>query len=179
MPRTPPPITARYLENVTMWYLERRSTTSAHLKRLLMDRVRRSIAEHGGDAAEAEALVDAEIVRLQELGYLNDALYAEHRAKSLHARGTSGRRIQATLHGKGLDREQIDDALGTLAEEEPEPDLAAAATFARKRRLGPWRTGESTPESRKKELDKLGRAGFSWDVARQVIDATDPESLPG
>jgi regulatory protein len=177
MPRTPPPISAEYLTRVTSWYLERRATTSAHLKRLLMDRVRRSIIAHGGDRSAAEILVDAEIARLQELGFLNDALYAEHRAQALHARGTSERRIQAALHAKGLDRGQIDEAIDVLAEAEANPELSAAATWARKRRLGPWRRDEATPESRKKELDKMGRAGFSYAIARAVIDATDPESL--
>ena len=58
-------------------------------------------------------------------------------------------------------------------------DLAAAFKLARKRRLGPFREPDSEvrAERREKDLATLARAGFSYDVAQQVIDAPSVEEL--
>lgn len=180
MPRTPPPITARYLFNVTTWYLERHFTSSRHLKRLLMQRVTRSIAEHGGDRAEAEALVDAEVNRLIDTGALDDRRYAEDKARTLHARGGSAARIREALSSKGIAGALVTDAVKSLVEDDEtgaNVELEAARTWARKRRLGPWRKGEDSVEARRKELGKLARAGFSWSIASRIVGATDEDQL--
>ena len=50
-------------------------------------------------------------------------------------------------------------------------DRAAALLMARRRRIGPWRTGVDSPELRRKELAILARGGFSYGVARDVVAA--------
>ena len=50
--RPPRPITPAYLERVVAHYLQRYFTTRAHLRRLLMQRVRRSAEYHGSDVDE-------------------------------------------------------------------------------------------------------------------------------
>ena len=177
--RKPPRrITAAYLARVTSHYLERYSTTRAHLRRLLGQRVQRSAAHHGEDPEDGMALVDAELERLESLGLINDAAFARDRAKALHRRGKSLRAIAAALRTKGLSSERIDEALEALASGvEGSVELIAAATFARKRRLGPWRSGAPDPDRTRKELAKLARAGFSYALARRVVDAEDPSDL--
>ena len=160
-------ITASYLEHVTTWYLERHATSTAHLRSLLLQRVRRSAEAHGTDPAEGQALVEAELERLERLGLLNDARYAEDKARSLRRRGASTRKVRATLQEKGVAE--------APASEEADPDWLAARVWARRRRIGPWRTGPVDAEVRKKELAKLARAGFSFDVARRVVDSEDQE----
>jgi regulatory protein len=182
MPRTPPPITARYLFNVTTWYLERHFTTSSHLRRLLLDRVTRSLREHGGDRAEAEVLVDAELARLVENGALDDRRYANDKARGLHGRGASASKIKAALRAKGVSATIVDDAVKALVVDEEtgaDVDLRAAGTWARKRRLGPWRKAPVDADGRRKELAKLGRAGFSWGIAKRIVDATDEDAILG
>lgn len=172
--KAPPPITAAYLERATSWYLERNHTTTAHLKRLLMQRVTTSIALHGGDKAEFITLVDAEIARLVRIGLLDDAAYARDKAKSLHRRGTSASKIKAALGAKGLNHEQVGAAVATLGDSgDADPEFTAAVAFARKRRLGQWRLRDVDADGARKELAKLGRAGFSYGVARRVLDVRD------
>jgi regulatory protein len=60
----------------------------------------------------------------------------------------------------------------SLADEEQgsgEADLTAARRLAQRRRLGPWRA-KNRAEHRMKDIAALGRAGFSYDTARAVID---------
>lgn len=141
-----------------------------------MRRVARSAEHHDTDAEEGRALVADLIARYRHAGLLDDAAYARARASSLHARGISLRVIAGRLREKGVGEAEIEDALATIAEEagDGSPDLAAARHTARRRRLGPWRNHADRAARREKDLASLARAGFSYDVAKQVIDAEDP-----
>ena len=108
---------------------------------------------------------------MERAGVLDDRTYATARALSLHRRGASARAIRANLLAKGVPGDLIDEALGALSEEAAEAELAAAVTYARRRRLGPFRDTDARPEARQKDLAALSRAGFSYGVALKVVDA--------
>ncbi|MBT4769062.1 MAG: hypothetical protein HOO00_00860 [Rhodospirillaceae bacterium] len=89
---------------------------------------------------------------------------------------------------KGVASEIIERALESLRIETPEPEHAAAIALARRRRFGPFRKtattereetedGEAKKRRRMKELAAMARAGFSYELARLVIDATDLQTL--
>lgn len=177
--RLPRKVTAKSLENAALFYLERFATSAENLRRVLMRRVERSARAHGTDPAEGAAWIDALIARFITLDLLDDALYAEARARSLRRRGASGRAIALRLRQKGVDGDTIEAALAAAAEHEEEPEKAAAIRLARKRRIGPWRPDASRRDSREKDLATLARAGFSYDVALAVIDAETIEELEG
>jgi regulatory protein len=50
-------------------------------------------------------------------------------------------------------------------------------TLARRRRLGPYRPEADREARREKDLAALARAGFGYDIARTVIEASDIEAL--
>lgn len=175
-PRRPPKrMTHARLRRVLAHYLERYSTTSSHARRLMRQRIRRAAEHHGEDPAVAEGWLDAEIARMQELGVIDDAAYARDRARSLVRRGNGPRLVRSKLAAKGVPSDLIDAALQEMVEEVGDPAWAAALTYARKRRLGPWSRGELDWELRTKQLAKLARAGFSYEMARRVLDLTDPD----
>ena len=177
MRKAPRRITAAYLQRVTIHYLERYSSSRANLRRLLMRRVYRS-AEHHGDAPEDGALlVDAELDRLQAIGLVNDGQYATDKARAMHRRGAGARKIRSALAVKGLPSDAVDRAIAALSEGGGDPELKAACTYARKRRVGPWRRAEADRDQRQKELAKLARAGFAFDLARRVVEAPTVEAL--
>ncbi len=175
--RPPPRLTASYLENAALHYLERFASSRANLRRILLRKVDRSLNAHGGDRDEAAAMADAVIAKLAGLGYLDDGAYAETKARSLHRRGGSLRTIRASLAARGVEAETVARALETLAEAAPDPDLTAAAALARRRKLGPFRPADKRAEFRARDLAALGRAGFSWEIARAVIEADSVEAL--
>ncbi|WP_207480403.1 regulatory protein RecX [Arenibaculum pallidiluteum] len=170
-------VTPQSLENAALHYLERFATSSANLRRVLMRRVQRSARDHGTDPEEGAAWVDALVERYRRSGILDDRVYAEARAASLQRRGASTRAIREKLAAKGIGREQADAALDALGEEiGGDLDLEAAKAFARRRRLGPFRAGDREAQ-RERDLAALGRAGFSYETARRVIDARDPDAI--
>ena len=165
------PATGERLEAAALRYLERYAASARHLERLLLNKVRRSAEAHGTDAEAGAAFVRGLVDRLQGSGILDDRRYAEGKAQSLRRKGGSARAIRAALAVKGVARETVETALITADEESvgAEADLAAARRFAERRRLGPWRAKDRAAH-RLKDLAALGRAGFSYDVARRVID---------
>lgn len=169
--------TAKSLENGALFYLQRFASSRANLERVLMRRVERSVRDHGTDREEGRALVAEIVTRFAAAGLVDDATYAAGRVRSLHARGASARLIRSKLREKGVPDDIIADALAAREDEHEDPEMAAAAALARRRRLGPYRAEAERPARREKDLAALARAGFSYDIARQVVDAADPESL--
>lgn len=175
--KPPKKATARHLDNVALWYLQRFAASAGSLRRVLMRRVEKSARAHDTDREEGAAFVEDIIARFLRSGLLDDRVYAEGRALSLHRRGVSTRGIRARLAAKGVDAEDIDAALAGLRDEMDDPDLAAAIAYARRRRIGPYRTRGDRDELKERDLAALARQGFGYDIARRVIEARDVDEL--
>jgi regulatory protein len=166
-----------YLERVALWYLERWDAPPAGLRRILMKRVRRSVEAHGTDPEEAAVWVDAVVARATEAGLVSDARYARDAVARWRARGGSAGRIRAALGAKGVPAEVIAEALARDASDtDIPPDHLAALRYARRRRFGPWRTAPKDADGLRKELASLGRQGFSYAIARAVVDLDDRDA---
>jgi regulatory protein len=174
--RKPRKVSADYLERAALHYLERYASSAANLRRILMRRVQKSAEAHGTDPEDGAQMVDALIARYRTSGLLDDAGYSRMRAESLHRRGSSARMTRMKLAAKGVAADDIDAALDALSETVSEPDLAAAVNYARRRRIGPWRT-QNRSEYRDRDLAALARQGFGYEIASRVVDASDNETL--
>ncbi|MCA3255966.1 MAG: RecX family transcriptional regulator, partial [Alphaproteobacteria bacterium] len=86
-PKPKKPMTASSLDWFALRYVERFQTTEAKLG----DYLRRKLKERGW-AGDGEPPVDAVVARLAELGYVNDRLYSESKARGLERRGYGPRR---------------------------------------------------------------------------------------
>ena len=169
--KVPRKATRRYLENAAEHYLSRFATTTTHFRTIMMRKVALSARHHETDSDEGAAIVEELIERFQRVGVLNDEQYAELRTGSLHRRGGSKRMISAKLKQKGLADETIEMAYRGLREEHEDPELEAATTFAKRRKLGPYRTKEAKEGQHQKDLAAMARAGFSYDLATRVLGA--------
>ncbi len=179
--RTPRKATPKYLENAALHYLSRFATSAENLKRVMMRKVDRSAHYHGTDAEEGRAHVEDLIGRYLDSGLLDDAAYARSRAESLHRRGNSARMVRAKLRQKGVADDIIEAALEARGkdggEDGGDAELQAAVNFARRRRLGPFASQAAGPEQREKQLAALARAGFSYDIARRVVEADSTDDI--
>jgi len=184
--RRPPKVTRAALERASVHHLQRYPATKEQLRRVLKRRLDRATRRADGEPPDREAvLADIEelLAQLEERGALDDARLARILAVDWLRRGTSPPMIRAKLRQKGvasdLVTEAIEHARAEARAQGADPELAAAASYARRRRLGPFRTdAQQRAERRDKDLASLGRRGFRFDVARRVIDADDPDDLP-
>lgn len=95
-----------------------------------------------------------EIVRdMQRLGYVNDLRFCENKVRQYLNAGKSNRYIIGKLCEAGIDSDVIQSFL-------PEDELEQAQIFVRKKKLG---------TDYQKDLAKLARAGFSYEVAQKVL----------
>ena len=172
--KPPSRMTETSLANAALFYLSRYASSSGNLRRVLMRKVARSAAYHGDDPAPLRAMVEALVARHTQSGAVNDILYAESQTRTLRRRGGSARAIVQKLNAKGVPAEIIAETASALTAEGG--DLEAAYRLARRRRLGPFRTGNRA-EHRQRDMAALGRAGFGYQVAAAIVDAEDVESL--
>lgn len=168
------------LERAALAYLERFAASAESLRRVLARKVERSARAHDADRldearAEGTVWIDALIERYLRSGLLDDQAYAAARTASLRRQGRSARAIADRLAQKGIDRELIDETLTPIRTEADE--LTAAAKIARRRRLGPFRPASDRAEHRDRDLQVLGRGGFSYDIARKVVQAESVDAL--
>lgn len=176
--RGPRPATPERLEKAALHYLERYASSAENLRRVLMRRVYRSAELHDTDPAAGEKSVSDLIDRYRRAGLLDDKAYSTARAASLHRQGKSSRAIRQALSLKGVDEDTVSAALDALRDEVgSETDLRAAVNYARRRRIGPWRSMENREPNRERDLAALGRQGFSYDIARKVIEADEPDDV--
>jgi len=158
---------AKGLHEAALAHLARYATTRAGLVRVLDRRIARW-ERAGGDAeaaAAARGVARAVVARLAEAGLVDDAAFAEMRARSLTRGGRSRRAAEAHLRARGVGEAEVRAALP----EDAEAEYAAALSHARRRRIGPWRRAEIDVAGAMKELAAMARAGFSREVARRAL----------
>ncbi|HET8995059.1 MAG TPA: RecX family transcriptional regulator [Acetobacteraceae bacterium] len=169
------------LRDAALAHLARYAATETGLRRVLDRRIERwSRSATGGDpdaiaaqAASARQAARQVVARLAAAGAVNDAAFAESRARSLTRAGRSRQAVAAHLAAKGVDR-----ALALAATpDDPETQLAAALALARRRRIGPFRLGAEPDEAAKRrELGMLARAGFPQPVAQRALEMQPEEA---
>lgn len=176
MRRPPPPFTAQVAASAAAAYLQTRFTTRSHLRRLILHRADRAIAEYGGDRAEAAAIVDALLDRLVESGQLNDAAYANAKVEKLVRAGVAPPVIHGRLAAKGVSGALVRAGLDAMREDGIDPALSGAAAYARRRRIGPFRLdAEQRAAERPNDLARMARAGYSYDIAKKIINLADED----
>lgn len=165
--------TEERLTRSAVHYLDQYTSSAENLRKVLMRKVMRAARALERSPDEFEALVDSVVEKCQRAGLVDDRNYAYIKVASLRRRGRSQRQIEARLISKGVSREIVAAALET----DETSDMDAARTHARRRRLGPWRTRGVREAFRDKDMAAMCRAGFSFDVARRVVDdgGGDPE----
>ncbi len=174
-PAGPAPDRAR-LHEAALTHLSRFAATEAGLVRVLdrrIDRWVRAATAEGmdPDAAPARRAAREVAAALVQTGVVDDALFAESRARRLTRAGRSRRAVQAHLAAKGVAGELAQAALP-----DPGTELAAALAYARRRRLGPFRAeGADDPERLRREMGAMARAGFPQPVAQQAL-RMDPDA---
>ncbi len=171
---------APWLRARALRHLARYACPRARLEALLVRWGCRRLGWAEPDAALV-ALARAIADEMVTAGYVDDRTWATARARRWLARGIPPRHIRRRLQAEGLDDAHVAAALAALADEPAAAadeleaaELAAARAYVRRRRLGPWRPAAERAAWRARDLAALARAGFTYRVARQVLDEEVP-----
>ena len=178
-------------------YVARRECSVAMLRSVFERRIQRACREMEPERAaqmraEISERVEAEIARLRDLGFIDDARFAVMRARRDLGRGRGARRILTDLAARGVDpdtaRAALDEAgremtpVSQTADDREAAEAAqwaAALRLARRRRIGPWRQQAPSDHAGRtrmwrREAGILSRAGFEGEIIRAVLDLQEP-----
>ncbi|MBP5344539.1 MAG: RecX family transcriptional regulator [Alphaproteobacteria bacterium] len=148
------PITYTRLKNIALFYLERYDASSYKLKTVLQRRIQKNIMQGDIVPPEVSEWIQTIVAECAALGYVNDSRYAENQARYLSEHGKSARFIQQKLANAGIPEQTIQDVLNQ------QTDYDRAKIFAHKKHLG---------SDYQKDMAKLARAGFSYEIAKQIL----------
>ena len=168
-PAGPRPVTASYLRKAALHYISGRAASVAMVRQTLERRAKRRLTVRTLEPAMI-ALIDAAVAGLLNLGLLDDAKFAETRTATLTRKGLARNRIVQGLRAKGIAKDTIERAVTGDFDE-----LAQARRFVERKRLGSLRRAGATPQSRKKDLGALARAGFGFAIAAKALADPDAE----
>jgi len=155
--KPPTPLDAAALERLALRYVERFATSRGRLTTYLG----RKLREHGA-SGEVDPAVIAE--RMAERGYVDDAAYAEGRARSMARRGYGARRVTQVLRHAAIGPAEI--AAATVAT----PAIDTALAFARRRRIGPFAAQVAERPERERQIAAMIRAGHGYAIARAIVE---------
>ncbi len=163
--KQPKPLNKTRLYDLATRYVARFATSSSKLEAYLQ----RKLRERGWED-EAEPDIAAIVERFVDLGYIDDAHYAQVKADSLLRRGYGNRRISETLRHAGIDEattESVKANYGAAKE--------AALTFVRRKRFGPFGAQPPDMAARKRQIHSIARAGHGFQIAIALVDAKSEE----
>lgn len=190
------PPTGGSLREAALAHLARFAATEAGLARVLERRVARwarRALDLGDDPEQvrqaqeqAHAEIRSVIADMTRLGAVDDAAFAEGRARALSRGGRSRRAIMAHLAGRGIDPERIEQAVqaarSEILDDAGLAELGAALIQARRRRIGPFSLHPPSEDpaartaARQRALAALARAGFSHETAMRALDSDRDEA---
>lgn len=159
--RRPRPLDPARLDELAIAYVGRFATTRHKLARYLA----RKLAERGW---EDDRLPDiaAIVERLAGYGFVDDAAFAETRARSLSRRGYGKRRIDTAVREAGVAEADRAGADAVAAEAR----LASALRLAERRRWGPYASEALTDAAvRERRIGAFIRAGHDARLARAIL----------
>ncbi len=183
-PRPPKKITATYLHNAGLYYLQRFASSTGQFRRVMQRKIDKSCMFHNDQSREdCIRMLDELIQTFQRSGLLNDEGYATGAIRSLRNRGLSTRAIMAKMDTRGISSEITQKTLRDIDSQTDEhPDLIAALRVTRRRRIGPFSPSADKDEAMKdKALAALARSGFSYDICSRALgmDRAEAEELIG
>jgi len=144
----------------------------------LAPRTRAQLAEALKKRGIPDEVTDAVLGRYTDVGLIDDAAFARAWVESRHhGQGLSARALSAELRQRGVDDEQIREAVGELG---PDAEVEAARLLVARKLAA---TAGLAPEVRLRRLaGMLGRKGYppglAFRVIREALEAEGGDVLP-
>lgn len=159
------------LRNIALYYLERFETSEDNLRAVLRRRIDKyAFFDKEYNPLEAYGWVDEVVEECAKHNFVNDERFAGFKINSYLNAGKPRRYIEQKLKAKGIDEQTI----SYLFDNTDYSELDTALSFAKKKKIGRFRADEETrTANRQKDLATLIRAGFDFEVAKEVLEVQE------
>ena len=145
-----------------IYYLSKYSSSKKNLEFILKKKIRR-LSEEKKIRFQLYNEIQFIIEKLEKLNLINDQIFVESKIQSLQHQVKSKNYIKQYLLQKGINKQLIEDQISLFYENNKNLEKENALKFAKKRNL------LGSDQDYQKKLSKMARAGFSYDIAKEIL----------
>ena len=144
-------------------YLSKYSSSKKNLERILKNKIRRTNIEKKEKFTLYNSIPEI-IKKLEKNNFINDYNYATSKVNIFISSGKSKIFIKNYLFKKGIDEKLSSEIFAELNEEDSNWEIKSARIFARKKKI------KKKDNNNDKNLSKMARAGFSYEIAKKILE---------
>ena len=148
-----------------IYYLSKYSSSKKNLEFILKKKIRR-LSDEKKIRFKLYNEIQIIIEKLENLNLINDQVFVESKIQSLQYQAKSKNYIKQYLLQKGIDKQLIEEQISLFYENNKNLEKENALKFAKKRNL------LDNDQDYQKKLSKMARAGFSYDIAKEILKIT-------
>ena len=169
--RVPKRPTKTRLYNIALYYLERFETSKENLRNVLKRRIDKYVFfDKDFNKEQAYIWADEVVNECATKKFVCDERFAEFKINSYLRLGKPKRYIEQKLKQKGIE----DKIVAKIFDESEYNEFDIALNFAKKKKIGPYRESDKIrKEYYQKDYALLIRAGFSFDIIKDILDRTE------
>jgi len=145
-----------------IYYLSKYSSSKKNLEFILKKKIRR-LSDEKKIRFQLYNEIQIIIEKLEKLNLINDQVFVESKIQSLQYQAKSKNYIKQYLLQKGIDTQLIEEQISLFYENNKNLEKENALKFAKKRNL------LDSDQDYQKKLSKMARAGFSYDIAKEIL----------
>ena len=145
-----------------IYYLSKYSSSKKNLEYILKKKIRR-ISNEKKIRFQLYKEIKIIIVKLEQLKLINDTIYAESKINALLNQVKSKNYIKQYLIRKGVSNEVTNEQISLFYEKNQNLEKENALKFATKRNL------LNNNTDYEKKLAKMARAGFSYEISKEIL----------
>jgi len=145
-----------------IYYLSKYSSSKKNLEFILKKKIRR-LSDEKKIRFQLYNEIQIIIEKLENLNLINDQVFVESKIQSLQYQVKSKNYIKQYLLQKGIDKQLIEEQISLFYENNKNLEKENALKFAKKRNL------LDNDQDYQKKLSKMARAGFSYDIAKEIL----------
>ena len=143
-------------------YLSKYSSSKANLEIILNKKIRRLKIEKK-DKFFLYNSIEKIINDLEKNNLINDYNYISSKFDLFFHQGKSRMFIKSYFQQKGIEKDVIDKTFETFEKNNSNWEAESAKIFAKKKRL-------SNDKDKEKNLSKLARAGFNFEISKKILE---------
>jgi Uncharacterized protein conserved in bacteria len=145
-----------------IYYLSKYSSSKKNLEYILKKKIQR-LSDEKKIRFHLYKEIKIIIEKLEKLNLINDSVFAESKIRSLIYLAKSKNYIKQYLITKGVNNKLVDEQISLFYEENKSIEKENALKFATKKNL------LNDNKDYQKKLSKMARAGFSYEIAKEIL----------
>ena len=151
-----------YLLKYAIDYLSKFNTSKKNLERILKMKIYHTTKDKK-ERFNLYSQIDYVLNELERNKLINDQNYTYNKIRLFASQAKSKRFIQNYLSQKGIEKQVIQEKLKDFENNNYDWEKKSAFAFAKKKKL------LETKEKFEKKLGKMARAGFSYELCKQIL----------